>query len=615
MPNNSANVALFDATLLWPVRIQAQGDLYQKRTDDRCRPCDWLEAYADWLASTGTSRWRRVHNPYREKFGAPRIYPEDRLLYQEFVYFHPFIQELLYEPRRDRHAMVLLVRDDVRHLAIELRSRQRLRFQVECVQFYLFTTDVGILAVHLTHRDETSLHTAMDALNEMRRVYPPYWKSGGPAGDAPISAQWLDAAEQPLGVAGQYDSAAPYCREVAECRRPPAAAHWRSLMDPVRPWDAPPPGSRREFMEGGLFYRQIADERMPVQALLAADRSSTISDAEYMRLTFVDAGASDWASAKEFLMVQKGDHWYDRFWHNGTRFLVTGYSFIAVTGDAGFARDHLRNHMRHHYFKLFLLAQMQKASLLVAWERLSELMRDYAAESASDASREEFHRRHRWLAADLANYLAVFEFSEVTNQLQGRELFEMIRRNLGSRELYDEISKQIQFALDEERTHFNERITTNQQSLNWSLGALSIAVAALSVVSSLAKSTEQKMLVSGIAMAIVLTLVLHRWRPWRSERTARIWVVPANDLESVRIGEMLESAGEQMRVTRQAPGATWADLEPGIKDDLELFRRCHADGLIYGVELAGPDLYGGIASALARIYPPLLSKTDPGILT
>ena len=71
---------------------------------------------------------------------------------------------------------------------------------------------------------------------------------------------------------------------------------------------------------------------------------------------------------------------------------------------------------------------------------------------------------------------------------------------------------------------------------------------------------------------------------------SRIWVVPNNDGEAVEIIRLLRSRSEAVLVSHQRWGASWANLEPAIRNQLE-----DANGhRIYGVELAGPNPYSAI---------------------
>ena len=77
-----------------------------------------------------------------------------------------------------------------------------------------------------------------------------------------------------------------------------------------------------------------------------------------------------------------------------------------------------------------------------------------------------------------------------------------------------------------------------------------------------------------------------------SER--RLWVVPLNDAEAVEIRKLLEARGERVLVTGQGWGATWAGLEPGVRDAIAGFSGGSGGGTVYGVELGGPNPYRAI---------------------
>lgn len=73
-----------------------------------------------------------------------------------------------------------------------------------------------------------------------------------------------------------------------------------------------------------------------------------------------------------------------------------------------------------------------------------------------------------------------------------------------------------------------------------------------------------------------------------------MWVVPANDLEALEIIRLLEEQGEEVLVSRQPHGATWAGLEPEILKALESARPERPDVQILGVELGGRDPWGAV---------------------
>jgi hypothetical protein len=626
-------ISAFDVTLHWPVRIEAQGELYQSRSDNSSSPAKWLQSCADWIGKNG--KWRQVTNPYAERFGTPCSYPEPRHPYQEFVYFHPFIQDLLYERHRPHSEMALLVRSDIRSLEIVLGSGVSLRFAIPRLQLYLFTTDVAVMVLELTEPQRfdlpsnswnpttLSLHEAMDVLNQIRRVYPPFWDDDDLPGECPLSIGLLDANKRQVGPVSDYSAQEFFLRNVDCHRCPPVAPHWNTLLHPLTPWTPPPRDADCGSLPTGLSFSQIADDRIPLQAYLACANPAAISDAEFMRLTFLDPGSSDWAYKPSFMAGKERDHWYDRFWHYDTRYLISGYSFVAVTRQSEFAETALRVHMRHHYCKLFLLAQMQKASLLVAWDRLAALTRKFGAESASDASRERHHRDHQWLAADFASYLAIFEFSEVTNVLQGRELFALMRRHLGSAELLRELREQMEFAGNADRNYHSEKLSAAQVDLTklanrWIPFSLALAAASLWFSTfgadwlryrpafvpvtpwSSGNYDWQSRWVLIAAVTGLLIVAIKRIFDWISgpqptpPDKSRLWILPVNDLESHAIRDLLNAAGQDCIQTEQGWGARWTTLAPSILERCQEFREAHPDGTIYGIELAGPNPFDAI---------------------
>jgi hypothetical protein len=64
----------------------------------------------------------------------------------------------------------------------------------------------------------------------------------------------------------------------------------------------------------------------------------------------------------------------------------------------------------------------------------------------------------------------------------------------------------------------------------------------------------------------------------------RVWVIPANDLESMRIGEILKLHNEAFYTTTQKWGASWCNIEEEIRDTLTAVPR---GTVVYGIELIG----------------------------
>lgn len=147
---------------------------------------------------------------------------------------------------------------------------------------------------------------------------------------------------------------------------------------------------------------------------------------------------------------------YDRFWHptgrppgqdefHSTRWLCCGYGFTAV-GDAasGFFNDEHSGalcHFRHHYFALAMIAQFHRSSLLNYKHRLAEAADAMLTDKETNQRLRQidFREKVELLVKAMMRFRTLYWFIEVSNQIQGRELFDMFRKHLNLQELFDDV--------------------------------------------------------------------------------------------------------------------------------------------------------------------------------
>ena len=465
----SLTVLDLDVILLLPLEIKPSGDLKQAREDARNSPSTWLTRYAKAIETSAAQTrqpWKHLEDPFTDKFGFPALYSDDTKRFAEFAYFHPFIQSVLYESDPRKRAMAVLARNDIQQLALDLNDSTPLVADVRRAQMFLFVTDLAVVAVQLHvpaarlgSAPGAALRNAFNFADQVRRVYTPYWKGDQP-GQTPLTASWRDSANNQIGRLGDYRCHSQ-SGDALRDHRLPLVAHWESLISPWRDSAVTPQPS--------LEFRQLGDERCHTMVYLSLDRPHDLPEFHHYRMAFLDEADDGWAYQPQFLRSQAKDIFYDRFWCRiqgwmNTRYMTTGYSFVLLRdGFPGAA--YLHDHFQNHYFFLNLLALMQKSSMLIAWRRLSEILRTYATAEQSEAERRDFHDAQKWLSEDLADYVALFEFSEVSNQLQALELFAMIRKNLGCGKLFEELIRQVEFARNVEQGNYEERMHAKAQEL------------------------------------------------------------------------------------------------------------------------------------------------------
>jgi hypothetical protein len=259
--------------------------------------------------------------------------------------------------------------------------------------------------------------------------------------------EWKNEAGKRIGEPSDYLEHERQTKFIdGDSCEPPVSAHWRSLLEPLRPYGT---------TSSPWQYRQILDERIPAMAHLGLRHPERLKRGDFVRLAYMDEqGASRTLPyGRLFLADFEKNHCYDRFWDPATgwntRYLCSGYSFVMVgqyeqcasDEHPGFFMDNEAGalaHFRYHYFQLGLLAHLQEASLLVLLQELSNAIRDYDEDKAKDTENKIRELRRR-----VARFAARYWFTEVTNHVQGRELFNLWRRHLDSDKLYGEVREQI----------------------------------------------------------------------------------------------------------------------------------------------------------------------------
>lgn len=279
------------------------------------------------------------------------------------------------------------------------------------------------------------------------------------------------------GIADASEDAAAaenHLRHVFFDREPYTVEVWRELLWPLLP-TAYQPGAKTSFP---LCFEHIQDDRAMLMSHIAVSEPACdipaelapkagpravrrIKPGDWLRLATVDdPGDSDrYPYSPAFFPDAEhplADFAYDRFWHptgdapgqdrgQTTRWLCCGYGFTAV-GDAasGFFSDAHSGalcHFRHHYFALAMIAQFHRSSLLHYKHRLAEAADAMlTGEETNERLRQiEFREKVELLVKEMMRFRTLYWFIEVSNQIQGRELFDRFRRHLNLQQLFENV--------------------------------------------------------------------------------------------------------------------------------------------------------------------------------
>ncbi len=313
----------------------------------------------------------------------------------------------------------------------------------------------------------------------------------------------VDTAKvEPDGLRSAVQVAIDHRTSVHNHREPLTTAIWRELLNPLVPVQQMAPSESDKAFP--LHFEHIQDDRCPLMSYIAVadpERTNTysnvfgirqISQGDWIRLAGIDdeGNSAEWPFSPEFFEDQRRPlkgFAYDRFWHptgeqpaqrgmHATRWLSSAYSFSAVgrADDSVFFRDDYAGalaHFRHHYFALFMVALFHRASLLRYKHALSEHAGALYSSANSDEERsDKFHTQTVRLQRELMRFRSVYWFSEVSNQIQGQELFRMLRQHLNLDNLFNEVCGDI----DQASSVLHQQADDRRQEATWTLTLLGV---------------------------------------------------------------------------------------------------------------------------------------------
>ncbi len=365
--------------------------------------------------------------------------------------------------------------------------------------------------------------------------------------------KWADFA----GIEDAREDAAAaenHLQHVFYDREPYTVEVWRELLWPLLPTSYEP-GAKGSF---SLCFEHIQDDRAMLMSHLAVGEPACdipaelapkagprgvrrIKPGDWLRLAAVDdPGDSDRYPYSPVFFQDAGnplaDFAYDRFWHptgeppgqdgfHSTRWLCCGYGLTAV-GDAasGFFNDGHSGalcHFRHHYFALAMIAMFHRSSLLNYKHRLAEaadaMLTD--KETSERLRQIDFREGVERLVKEMMRFRTLYWFIEVSNQIQGQELFKMFRDHLNLQGLFDDVYGDADHAVSLLRQWDADDETRASQSLAV-LGAVFLVLGPLiSYLDDFPKET--KLCAYGSAAVLLLGLVM------LFVRIPSAWLVPA----------------------------------------------------------------------------------------
>ena len=439
-------VKAFHHTLLWPL-------LMRQGTDTQDKPIQpFIQAFeaAAWVEQGVESNG--VHPDYD---------------YAEVVYFHPFVRDFLFgdgDTPKEKRSLRRFKRTDITGVTVDIKPDAAKpeewfvkTLRVERVELFLIRPRVAMLMIEVSNRNheinfdpsiepklaETrgyiTLAEVLQLQSRLRRIYPPFFLKGQ-YGECAASVTWHGKGF----ACPPAETESDFRAFVVEGAEPPVFAHWQAFFqDAHGRGSVRPLRSLADLKTDGLFLQQLLDDRMPGLSFIAVDNPDEIQEKDCDLFPAFDPLGFNYQEA--FTDGLRDSFRYTRFSHYGTTYYCNGTSLTTVCNTSVFNgkcfSDLLLGHFRRHYTHLAVIAQFQHAALLYFAGELAGTPKGLAGrrsidEYANPAWRDRIRRlQQRFLKFRTRSY-----FTEVSNQIQPKDLFRLWTGHLGTADLFARVS-------------------------------------------------------------------------------------------------------------------------------------------------------------------------------
>ena len=411
----------FDVTFVWPLRLKGSGD-----GKEPGRESVKLALIAgDW-------------KPIEDLVKRDGLPDENGYAYAEMVYFHPFVQNFLYGRKNSRPGgradpthfdLYRLPRLSGKKLKIEEGTWEE-AFVIHEVLFHSFDGEIAILTLRLGATRPVTWDSARNTVSLMRTAYfqhysvvkeemgqdgvkTPVWRGGGGIEGVHIE-----------GLPGEIGEGKVDPMDALGTLEPEIYQHWNDLLGPLK--------------KAGIKARPLGDHRIPVMAFLGLEDPTCLEPEEWFALSEADCAQFP-RYAPAFRDKALAEATYDRWWDRSDprlrhRYLagpMTYSAVIAAPADRPPWFERIRTSWRRQHYQMFLLAHYQRAALLDLQDRIAR-----AADKA-DWDDAALLREVGSIQRRMAVFSSSCSFLEISPQVQGQELYSLLRKRLALDSLYE----------------------------------------------------------------------------------------------------------------------------------------------------------------------------------
>jgi hypothetical protein len=407
-------------------------------------------------------------------------------------------------------AIRIFSRTDVTSLEATSYPSVAYRASVDRCNLYLFGSGAAALIAEVDFGVQPTVEeaeksrpmTLADAqrfIDVARRAYPPAYDLDGGGRTWPLytptAFKWLNG-NCPVGESTALD----FCDaqdltnrvDAKGVRVAPMSNHWKALIEPLAV-----AGSPEAEAADGPVWRHVVDDRIPIMSYIsmtgaasrfgscktaaeiaeikkdeeqskaqaAADRADLrlVSRGDWLRLCYADSPGQDpMPYSPDFFGNFEEAACYDRYFPSeattsSLRYMFAGYHFCVV--GAGDYFDHTAvHHFRRHYFQMGLVLNMEFALLLATSSRMSTAVNRFkqtasrqttrSGKTSADDARALFRREFIAIKEDFLQFVHLYRFTDLSNQIQASEMFKKWRHAMGLDQVFADVKTELDTAAE-----------------------------------------------------------------------------------------------------------------------------------------------------------------------
>ncbi len=223
-------------------------------------------------------------------------------------------------------------------------------------------------------------------------------------------------------------------------------------------------------------YELLLDNRMFVYSFISLIGQKPVTslqqkhrDVWFSRYMYVDFAGEDYEYDQQFTKKLMEHHIYRRWQHFGTLYGFSRYS--SVMAMYGYW-DKLFQDFQAMYYQMVLVAYFYRATLVDFSSRLAKITRHLRDHKLTD-------ERFSDIRKDFVNFTNIYWFNELTNQIQGVEMFNHYRKALNLPRLYQKVKDEIERAAELEAIY--KAAENEKKNRNIGISAFLVAILALLV--------------------------------------------------------------------------------------------------------------------------------------